>query len=287
VRLLGIGSAAVSDLPTDNDGRLRADVLTEALHADPGRPTIVILQAGDLNIGAFDPYDELIPLAHATGAWVHVDGAFGLWAAASPRYRSFLAGVQEADSWVTDGHKWLNVPYDCGYAFVADPTPHRAAFGHRASYITRATDGRDPSEWTPEWSRRGRGVATYAALRELGRDGVAALIDRTCRHAHTLATGIGALPGAELVFAPRLNQGLVRFLDPRPGASVQDHDCRTDAVIRGVLDTGEALFSGTTWRGKRCMRISVCNWQTNERDVERSIAAVRRVLQTRPDESLP
>jgi glutamate/tyrosine decarboxylase-like PLP-dependent enzyme len=119
---------------------------------------------------------------------------------------------------VTDGHKWLNVPYDCGYAFVADPGPHHAAFGHRASYIVRATDARDPSEWTPEWSRRGRGVATYAALRELGRDGVAELIERTRRHAHTLATRIGALPGAELVFEPRLNQGLVRFLDRRPGA---------------------------------------------------------------------
>jgi glutamate/tyrosine decarboxylase-like PLP-dependent enzyme len=119
---------------------------------------------------------------------------------------------------VTDGHKWLNVPYDCGYAFVADPGPHHAAFGHRASYIVRAADARDPSEWTPEWSRRGRGVATYAALRELGRDGVAELIERTCRHAHTLATRIGALPGAELVFEPRLNQGLVRFLDRRPGA---------------------------------------------------------------------
>jgi glutamate/tyrosine decarboxylase-like PLP-dependent enzyme len=280
VRLLGIGSAAVIDLPADDDGRLRAEVLAEALRHNPDQPTIVLLQAGDLNIGAFDPYDELIPLAHAAGAWVHVDGAFGLWAAASPRYRSHLAGVEAADSWVTDGHKWLNVPYDCGYAFVADPASHRAAFGHRASYITRSTDARDPSEWTPEWSRRGRSVATYATLRELGRDGVAALIDRTCHHAHTLATGIGALPGAELVFAPRLNQGLVRFFDPRPGASEQDHDLRTDAVIQGVLDTGEALFSGSIWRGKRCMRISVCNWQTSERDVERSITAVRQVLQS-------
>jgi glutamate/tyrosine decarboxylase-like PLP-dependent enzyme len=170
------------------------------------------------------------------------------------------------------------VPYDCGYAFVADPAPHRAAFGHRASYITRAADGRDPSEWTPEWSRRGRGLATYAALRELGRSGVADLIERSCRHAHTLATGIGALPGAELVFAPRLNQGLVRFHDPRPDASEQDHDHRTDGVIKGILETGEALFSGTTWRGRRCMRISVCNWRTNDDDVQCSIAAVRQVL---------
>ena len=159
VRLLGLGSSSVIDLPTDDEGQLRAGVLEEALRRDPDQATIVILQAGDLNIGAFDPYEELIPLAHAAGAWVHVDGAFGLWAAASPRYRSYLTGVEQADSWVTDGHKWLNVPYDCGYAFVADPIPHHGSFGHRASYITRTTAARDPSEWTPEWSRRGRGVA--------------------------------------------------------------------------------------------------------------------------------
>jgi glutamate/tyrosine decarboxylase-like PLP-dependent enzyme len=279
-RLLGLGSASIVDLPTDEEGRLRPDVLEAALRRDPNVATIIVLQAGDLNIGAFDPFQELIPIAHASGAWVHVDGAFGLWAAASPRYRSYLAGVERADSWVTDGHKWLNVPYDCGYAFVADPSPHQATFGHRASYIVRAVDGRDPSEWTPEWSRRGRGVATYAALREFGRRGVAELIERTCRHAHTLATRIGALPGAELVCEPRVNQGLVRFLDGRPGATECDHDRRTDAVIEQVLDTGEALFSGSTWRGKRCMRISVCSWQTNDADVERTIAAVRHVLET-------
>jgi glutamate/tyrosine decarboxylase-like PLP-dependent enzyme len=279
-RLLGLGSASIVDLPTDEEGRLRPDVLEAALRRDPNVATIIVLQAGDLNIGAFDPFQELIPIAHASGAWVHVDGAFGLWAAASPRYRSYLAGVERADSWVTDGHKWLNVPYDCGYAFVADPSPHQATFGHRASYIVRAVDGRDPSEWTPEWSRRGRGVATYAALRELGRRGVAELIERTCRHAHTLATRIGALPGAELVCEPRINQGLVRFLDGRPGATECDHDRRTDAVIEQVLYTGEALFSGSTWRGKRCMRISVCSWRTNHADVERTVAAVRHVLET-------
>jgi glutamate/tyrosine decarboxylase-like PLP-dependent enzyme len=233
VRLLGLGSASVVDLRTDENCRLPADVLDDALRRDRDVATIVILQAGDLNIGAFDPFEELIPLAHASGARVHVDGAFGLWAAASPRYRFHLAGVDRADSWVTDGHEWLNVPYDCGYAFVADPVPHRAAFGHRASYIVRAADARDPSEWTPEWSRRGRGVATYAALRELGRAGVAELIERTCRHAHTLATRIGALPGAELVFEPALNQGLVRFLECRFEAEERDHDRRTDAVVPG------------------------------------------------------
>src|SRR5215213_4675543 len=280
VRLLGLGSASVVDLPTDEDGRWRAEVLDGALRRDPDVATSVILQAGGLNIGGLDAFMELIPLAHTSGAWVHVDGAFGLWAAASPQYRHYLAGVERADSWVTDGHKWLNVPYDCGYAFVADPVPHHAAFGHRASYIVRAADARDPSEWTPEWSRRGRGVATYAALRELGCAGVAQLIERTCHHAHTLASRIGALPGTELVFEPRLNQGLVRFLDGRPGATECAHDRRTDAVMARILETGEAFFSGSTWRGKRCMRISVCNWRTNDTDVERAVAAVRHVLET-------
>jgi glutamate/tyrosine decarboxylase-like PLP-dependent enzyme len=279
-RLLGLGSASIIGLPTDKEGRLRPDVLDAALRRDPDVATIVVLQAGDLNIGAFDPFEELIPLAHASGAWVHVDGAFGLWVAASPQYRSYLAGVERANSWVTDGHKWLNVPYDSGYAFVADPSPHHAAFGHRASYIVRAADARDPSEWTPEWSRRGRGVATYAALRELGRRGVAELIERTCRHAYTLATRIDALPGAELVCEPRINQGLVRFLDSRSGATERDHDRRTDEIMERILGTGEAFFSGSTWRGKRCMRISVCSWRTDDADVDRTIAAVRHVLQT-------
>jgi glutamate/tyrosine decarboxylase-like PLP-dependent enzyme len=278
-RLLGLGSASIIDLPSDEEGRLRPEVLDDKLRQEAGTATIVLLQAGDLNIGAYDPFAELIPLAHASGAWVHVDGAFGLWAAASPRYRSLLSGVEHADSWVTDGHKWLNVPYDCAYAFVADPHSHRAAFGYRANYTTRSEEARDPNDWTPEWSRRGRGFATYAALRELGRAGVAELIDRSCDHARALAIRIGELPRTEVVFAPRLNQGLVRFLDQRRGAGDRDHDRRTEAVMEDIQATGEAFFSGTTWRGKRCMRISVCNWQTDHADVDRAVAAVRRVLQ--------
>jgi glutamate/tyrosine decarboxylase-like PLP-dependent enzyme len=177
------------------------------------------------------------------------------------------------------GHKWLNVPYDCGYAFVADAQAHRASMSHRASYLTHAEEAREPMDWTPEWSRRGRSVATYAALRELGRAGVADLIERTCRHAHTLVTRIGQLPGAEMVWEPQINQGLVRFLDRRPGATEADHDRCTDAVIAAIVETGEAFFSGTTWRGRRCMRVSVCNWQTNDSDVERAVAAVRQALE--------
>lgn len=280
VRLLGLGSTSVVDLPTDEDGRLRPDTLAAALEARGDGPTIVLLQAGDLNIGAYDPFADLIPLAHARGAWVHVDGAFGLWAAASPAYRHLLDGVARADSWATDGHKWLNVPYDSGYAFVADAAAHRAAMSHRASYLTHDDEARDQIDWNPEWSRRGRGVATYAALRQLGRAGVASLVARSCRHAGALVRGIGDLDGAELVWLPRVNQGLVRFLDPRPGASESDHDRHTDAVIAAILATGEAFFGGTTWRDKRCMRVSVCNWQTSEADVARAIAAAQRAIES-------
>jgi glutamate/tyrosine decarboxylase-like PLP-dependent enzyme len=281
VRLLGLGSECVIDLPADAEGRLRAEVLLPALQAQAGQLTIVLLQAGDLNIGAYDPFAELIPLAHAHGAWVHVDGAFGLWAAASPTYRHLLQGVEQADSWATDGHKWLNVPYDCGYAFVADAQSHRASWSHRASYLTHAEEARDQIDWNPEWSRRGRGVATYAALRQLGRAGVADLVERTCRHARALVTCIGQLPGAEMVWEPQINQGLVRYLDLKPGATEADHDRRTDAVIGAILATGEAFFGGTTWRGKRCMRVSVCNWQTSDSDVERAVMAVKEVLEKR------
>ncbi len=277
-RLLGLGSGCIVDLPVDAQGRLPAETLAQALAAGPRQPTLVLLQAGDLNIGAYDAFAELIPLAHQAGAWVHVDGAFGLWAAASPKYRHLLDGVAQADSWATDGHKWLNVPYDCGYAFVADAQAHRASMSYRASYLTHTEEARDQIDWTPEWSRRGRGVATYAALRQLGRQGIADLVERTCRHARTLVTRIGALPGAEMVWEPQINQGLVRFLDLNPQATAADHDRRTEAVIAAILKTGEAFLGGTTWRGQRCMRVSVCNWQTNERDVDRAVAAVAEVL---------
>lgn len=280
IRILGLGKRAIVMLPCDEDGRLEPAMLTQAFEANPEQPTIVLLQAGDLNIGAFDPFAELIPIARKYDAWVHVDGAFGLWAAASQSYRHFLRGVDLADSWTNDGHKWLNTPFDCGYAFVADPEAHRGAFSHRTNYTMFVGDARDQIDWNPEWSRRGRGVPTYAALRQLGRSGVAELVERTCAHARALVTGIGGLPGAEVVREPTINQGLVRFLDPRPGTTEQDHDRRTDEAISRIVATGEAFFGGTTWRGKRCMRISVCNWQTNEHDVERAIGAAERILST-------
>jgi glutamate/tyrosine decarboxylase-like PLP-dependent enzyme len=277
VRLLGLGSDCITDLKLDAGGSLTADSLFHALKSRTGNPTIVLLQAGDINTGSFDSFKELIPLAHEHEAWVHVDGAFGLWANASPRLRFLMSGVEAADSSSTDGHKWLNVPYDCGYAFVSNSGAHRASMALRASYLTHDEDARDQIDWNPEWSRRARGIATYAAIRQLGRQGIADLIDRTCRCARELTRRIGSLKGAELVSEPRLNQGLVRFPDAQ-GATEDDHAKRTDQIISRISETGEAFFGGTTWRGKRCMRISVCNWQTSSTDVDRAVRAVEKVL---------
>ncbi len=266
LRLLGIGARAIVPVASGPDGRVTADALAAALEAVGDRPTIVCLNAGDLNIGACDDFAALVPVAHAAGAWVHVDGAFGLWAAASPAQRHLVAGLELADSWASDAHKWLNTPYDCGLAFVADAEAHRAAMTVSASYMPVASDAREPIDWTPEWSRRARGFAVYAALRELGRNGVAAMIDRCCTHAAALAHGIAALPGAELIAGPGLNQALIGFGE------------RTDAVIARINAGGEAMFGGTTWRGRRAMRISVVNWRTTEADVARTIAAVKAAL---------
>jgi len=280
-RLLGLGKQALIDLPSDRQGRLQPETLERALSGHGDAPAIVLLQAGDLNGGAYDPFDTLIPMAHQRGAWVHVDGAFGLWAAASPRYRHLLEGVGRADSWATDGHKWLNVPYDSGYAFVADAAAHRASMSHRESYLIHASEGRDQMDWNPEWSRRARGFTTYAALRELGREGIADLVDRCCRNAHELVTQIGRLAGAEMLAEPIINQGLVRFLDRRMGAAEADHDRRTDEVIADIVASGEAFFGGVTWRGRRAMRVSVCNWQTSDEDVRRVVKAVEVILTRR------
>jgi glutamate/tyrosine decarboxylase-like PLP-dependent enzyme len=207
-----------------------------------------------------------------------VDGAFGLFARASAAKRHLVDGVDLADSWATDAHKWLNAPYDSGVSIVRDREAHRAAMTLHASYLPPSDSGRDEVDWNPELSRRARGFALYATLRELGRDGVAKIVERCCEHCHALVTGIGALPGAELLWEPQLNQGLVRFVDPRPGATDADHDARTDATIAAINSTGEAFFGGVTWNGRRAMRVSVVNWRTNDADVARTIAAVRRVL---------
>ena len=278
-KLLGIGTANMTVLPSDANGQLAPDVLRAALAQDAGRPTIVVLQAGDVNCGVFDSFPELIAIAAEADAWVHVDGAMGLWCNAVPGMRHLLQGAEGADSWATDGHKWLNVPYDSGYAFVAHPAHHRAAMEHHASYLVHASDVRDQLDWTPDHSRRARGFATYAAMRELGKSGIADLVTRCCRHAHDIVTRIGALPHALMMSEPIINQGLVRFLDANPGATEADHDRRTDEVAAAINATGEAFFTNTTWRGKRCMRVSVSSWRTSDEDVDRAVAAASRALQ--------
>ena len=208
----------------------------------------------------------MVAAGHAAGAWVHIDGAFGLWAAASPLHRPLLTGYAGADSWATDAHKWLNVPHDCGLAFVADPQPHRAAMVVSAAYLRGSREGeRDGSRWVPDFSRRGRGFAVYAALRSLGRDGVAELVERCCGCARRFAEVLGAQAGVEVLNEVVLNQVLVRF---------GDDDAITDAVVAAVQDEGSCWMSPTTWRGRRAMRISVCNWATTTGDVDRSCAAI-------------
>src|SRR5215216_973410 len=278
VRLLGFGTSHIKLLETDDLGRLLPDALEDELRNNPEHPTLLLLQAGDVNIGAYDSFETLIPIAKRYGAWVHVDGAFGLWAGTSPRLRYLVKGIETADSWATDGHKWLNVPFDSGFAFVADAEAHRASLSLRAVYLTHAADARDQMDWNPEWSRRARAFAAYAAIRQLGREGVADLVERCCRHAYGIVTGIGELKGAEVLWEPTINQGLVRFPDQRAGATQEDHDRRTDEVIAEILKTGEAFFGGTTWRGRRAMRVSVCNWRTSDEDVQRSINSVACVL---------
>ncbi|HEX2804639.1 MAG TPA: pyridoxal-dependent decarboxylase [Kineosporiaceae bacterium] len=273
-RLLGLGSGCIRSVAGDDLGRMSPAALGAAL-AEQSGPTIVILLAGDINTGRYDPFEDLVPMAHDAGAWVHVDGAFGLWAAASPTRRHQLAGVAAADSWATDAHKWLNVPYDSGIAICADPAALTAAMGVRASYLTHAGDQtRDQIDWNPEWSRRGRGVPIYAALRSLGRTGIADLVERTCRAATSLTRQLGALPGAELLADPVVNQGLIRFLDPLE----IDHDAWTDHVIGRIQAEGTAWFGGTNWNGMRAMRISVCGWSTTDTDVEQAVAAVARTV---------
>lgn len=279
LRMLGMGRQCVVDLAVGKDGQLSADALEQALSEEPNCPSIVLLQAGDINTGSFDPFTELIPIAHRYQAWVHVDGAFGLWASTTPEYEHLTAGVELADSWATDGHKWLNVPFDCGYIFVADRDAHYRAFSHRASYLSHSDVARDQVDWNPEYSRRGRGFASYAAISSLGRNGIADLVSRCCRFAKRIVVEASEAAGVEALHIPTLNQGLLRFLDPREDATLEDHDRRTEEVTQRIVDSGEAFFACTTWRGMRCMRVSVCGWQTDEESVTRSVTAIHRSLE--------
>jgi len=267
LRLLGVGTATVEEVASDDNGAIDVGDLAVILaREDPG-PTIVCLQAGNVNTGACDPLREATELARGHGAWVHVDGAFGLWAAASARTAHLVDGIELADSWSCDGHKWLNVPYDCGFAICAQPAVHAGALSYTAAYLT-GQGGPTPGlgDLVPESSRRARGFAVWAALRELGRDGVSDLVDRCCALARRFADGLSA-GGAVVVNDVVLNQVLVDF----------GSDARNDAVVEGVQREGTCWLGATTWHGRRLMRISVSNWSTTEVDIDRSVAAVLRV----------
>jgi glutamate/tyrosine decarboxylase-like PLP-dependent enzyme len=272
LRLLGFGDESITELRVDANGALEPSALESALHENA--PAIVVLQAGDVNTGRFDDFERLIPIARNYGAWVHVDGAFGMWAAASPRFARLVRAMEQAHSWATDGHKWLNVPYDCGYAFVAEPDAHRTSMSYHASYLDQKGLARDPMDWNPEFSRRARGFASYAALRELGRVGVRNLVERCCDLAAELVTRLGALEGVKVLSEPIINQGLVTFLDPSEEFSNEWND----QVIAEIAMEGTSFFSGTSFDGHRAMRISVSNWKTTPEDVHKTVAAVKRVL---------
>ncbi|MHB8404670.1 MAG: pyridoxal phosphate-dependent decarboxylase family protein [Gammaproteobacteria bacterium] len=259
--LLGLGRTRAIKIPVDSQGRLRA----EALPSISG-PTIVCTQAGNVNTGAFDPIGEICDLAHRSGAWVHVDGAFGLWAMAVPSMMKLTQGMEKADSWATDFHKWLNVPYDSGIALVRDADALRAAMAITAEYLPTDSLYRGPSDFVPELSRRARGVEVWAALHTLGRSGVAEMIARNCRQARRFAEGLQAA-GYEILNQVVLNQVLVSFGDP----------AMTNRVIAAIQADGTCWCGGTVWQGKTAMRISVCSWATTDDDVERSLAAMLRI----------
>jgi glutamate/tyrosine decarboxylase-like PLP-dependent enzyme len=269
VRLLGLGERSLEVVPALSDGAMDAGALVELLGAlEPG-PTIVCAQAGNVNTGACDDLAAAGAAARAAGAWLHVDGAFGLWAAASPRTASLVDGVELADSWACDGHKWLNVPYDSGYAFCAHPDVHATALAYTADYLTGQVAGRElgGGDFVPESSRRARGFATWAALRSLGRSGVTELVDGCCAVARRLAAGLDELDGVEVVNEVVLNQVLVRVGDAE----------LTDRLERAIQDDGTCWLGATTWRGERLLRVAVSNWSTTETDADLVVETIGRL----------
>jgi glutamate/tyrosine decarboxylase-like PLP-dependent enzyme len=267
VRFLGLGQDAVREVDTDSQGRLDTGALASVLEAGSG-PVIVCLQAGEVHTGAFDPFGDAIEIARGHDAWVHVDGAFGLWAAASPRLRHLTDGIAGADSWATDAHKTLNVPYDCGVALVRDPAALVSVFGVHGDYLIEGEG--DPMERVPELSRRARGFPVWAALRSLGGDGLADLVDQLCARATQMATGLAQIPGVEVVNEVVFTQVMTSFGD----------DARTAEVGRRLLAGGEAVFTPATWRGRGVQRCALSSWATTPADVDRTVEAVRRVAAT-------
>ena len=262
LRLLGLG--APTTVAADDQGRMQPDALAEALAGAAG-PTIVCAQAGEVNTGAFDPLPAIAELSRDAGAWLHVDGAFGIWAAVSPRLRHLVNGIELADSWTTDAHKWLNVPYDSGIVLCAHPESHRAAMAATASYLIQDEGSRrvrDQMDWVPEFSRRARAFAVYAALRSLGRSGVVELVERCCDAATRFSEAIVELPGVELLNDVVLNQVLFRF----------ESDEQTDEVLRQVQASSRVWLSGTTWNGRKAIRVSVSNWQTGDEEIDLAVS---------------
>ena len=273
-RLLGLGTRTMERVAVDANGAMLPDALDQVLASKPNQPTIVCCQTGNVNTGAIDPVGALAAVAHRHGAWLHVDGAIGLWAAAVRPSR--LPGLELADSWSTDAHKWLNVPYDCGITICTHPAAHRAAMTVTASYLVQAAPGtdRDPVDWNPEFSRRARSLPVYAALASLGRSGVADIVDRCCAHARRFADRLSAVPGIVILNDVVLNQVLVRFL--APSGVDADHDARTRGVIAAVQRDGTCWLGGSTWRGQAVMRISVSSAATTTEDVDASVDAILR-----------
>ena len=268
LRLLGFGSDVVESVRADANGAIDVDDLSRVLESGPPGPTIVCLQTGNVNTGACDDLRAACDVVHSRGGWAHVDGAFGLWAAAAPSTRHLVDGVELADSWGCDGHKWLNLPYDSAFAFCSRPEVHVAAMSYTASYLVGSGSVPGGADYTAESSRRARGFAVWAALRELGRDGVTELVERCCRLARLFADELAGA-GVEVVNQVVLNQVLVSFGD----------DARTDRVIDAIQRDGTCWMGGTTWRGRRLMRISVSNYSTTEADVRRSVAAILRLAE--------
>jgi glutamate/tyrosine decarboxylase-like PLP-dependent enzyme len=270
LRALGLGSSTATVVAADEAGRMRPDALAAAAAGVRG-PTIVCAQVGNVNGGAVDPVGEIVQAVRRDDLWVHVDGAFGLWARAAPAYRHLVAGVEGADSWATDAHKWLNTPYDCGMAICAHPAAHRRAMGVRAAYLPEGGDTalRDPIDYNPEFSRRARSVPVWAAVRQLGRHGVADLVDRCCRMAERFAARLSEADGVEVLHQD-LNQVVVRFLDP----AGRDHDAHSRAVVARAQAEGTCYPSATVWRGVGAARLSVSSWRSGPDDVDRSVAAL-------------
>jgi len=279
LQYIGLGRDRATIIPVDDQGRLIAVELQAAMAAGTG-PAIICAQAGGVNTGAFDPFMEIAGVARAHGAWLHIDGAFGLWAAASPSHRHLTAGLDLADSWATDGHKWLNVPHDSGIVLTAHPAAHRAAMSVPGeAYLQTAGDQyRDPYQWVPEMSRRARAVAIYAALLAFGRSGIAELVERCCRLTRQMRDRLADAPGVTILNEVVLNQLLVQ-VESDTGATPVAADDFTQAVIAAIQAEGTCWLGGTLWRGRRALRISVCNYRTTAADIDRSADAILRVME--------